>query len=154
MVLLVNHAFARGTPAIFVIFVVSRDLSSKALVLLVRMQIRHFRLAGQKHGLPKHRFLDPEKLRNSTRIMRCAKRIFAKGILGCTGSSPWRWEKGSETPSCDGEQGLRLPRSPCRSMRNEGVSDPLSHRKKESQTLFHRKRENPVHPKISLAKIP
>ena len=60
-VLLVNHAFARGTPTIFVIFVVSRGLSSKAFVLLVRMQIRHFRrfrqkplvLAGQKHGLPK-----------------------------------------------------------------------------------------------------
>ena len=31
---LVNHAFARGTPAIFVIFVVSRGLSSKTLVLL------------------------------------------------------------------------------------------------------------------------
>ena len=42
-VLLVNHALARGTPAIFVIFVVSRGSSSKALVLLVRMQIRHFR---------------------------------------------------------------------------------------------------------------
>ena len=40
---LVNHAFARGTPAIVVIFVVSRGLSSKALVLLVRTQIRHFR---------------------------------------------------------------------------------------------------------------
>ena len=42
-VLLVNHALARGTPAIFVIFVVSQGSSSKALVLLVRMQIRHFR---------------------------------------------------------------------------------------------------------------
>ena len=42
-VLLVNHALARGTPVIFVIFVVSRGSSSKALVLLVRMQIRHFR---------------------------------------------------------------------------------------------------------------
>ena len=41
-VLWVNHALARGTPAIFVIFVVSRGSSSKALVLLVRMQIRHF----------------------------------------------------------------------------------------------------------------
>ena len=40
---LVSHAFARGTPAIFVIFVVSRGLSSKALDLLVRTQIRHFR---------------------------------------------------------------------------------------------------------------
>ena len=37
----VNQAFARVTPAIFVIFVVSRGLSSKALVLLVRTQIRH-----------------------------------------------------------------------------------------------------------------
>ena len=42
-VLLVNHALARGTPAIFVIFVVARGSSSNALVLLVRMQIRHFR---------------------------------------------------------------------------------------------------------------
>ena len=50
-VLLVNHALARGTPAIFVIFVifvVSRGSSSKALVLLVRMQIRHFRHFRQK----------------------------------------------------------------------------------------------------------
>ena len=44
-VLLVNHALARGTPAIFV---VSRGSSSKALVLLVRMQIRHFRHFRQK----------------------------------------------------------------------------------------------------------
>ena len=44
-VLLVNHALARG---IFVIFVVSRGSSSKALVLLVRMQIRHFRHFRQK----------------------------------------------------------------------------------------------------------
>ena len=87
--------------------------------------------------------------------MRCAKGIFAKGILGCTGFSLLRWEKGSETPSCGGEKGLRLPRSLGRSMRNEGVSDPCPHRKRESQTLFsHRKRENPVHPKIPLAKIP
>ena len=47
-VLLVNHALARGTPAIFVIFVVARGSSSKALVLLVRMQIRHFRHFRQK----------------------------------------------------------------------------------------------------------
>ena len=42
-------------------------------------------------------------------LMRCAKGIFAKGILGRTGFSLLRWEKGSETPSCDGEKGLRLP---------------------------------------------
>ena len=66
-VLFVNHALARGTPAIFVIFVVSRGSSSKALVLLVRMQIRHFRhfrplfLAGQKHGLPKAPFSGPRQ---------------------------------------------------------------------------------------------
>ena len=47
-VLLVNHALALGTPAIFVIFVVSRGSSSKALVLLVRTQIRHFRRFRQK----------------------------------------------------------------------------------------------------------
>ena len=46
--LLVNHALARGTPAVFVIFVVSRGSSSKALVLLVRIQIRHFRHFRQK----------------------------------------------------------------------------------------------------------
>ena len=50
---LVNHAFARVPPAIFVIFVVfSRGLSSKALVLLVRMQIRHFRRFRQKNKKP------------------------------------------------------------------------------------------------------
>ena len=69
-------------------------------------------------------------------FMRCAEGIFAKGILRCTGFSLLRWEKVSETPSCDGEQGLRLPRSLCRTMRNEGVSDPFSRRKRESQTLF------------------
>ena len=37
-----------GTPAIFVIFVVSRGLSSKTLVLLVRTQIRHFRRFSSK----------------------------------------------------------------------------------------------------------
>ena len=35
---LVNHPFARVTPAIFVIFVVSRGLSTKTFVLLVRTQ--------------------------------------------------------------------------------------------------------------------
>ena len=67
-VLLVNHTFARGgTPAIFVIFVVSRGLSSKTLVLLVRMQFviltvfvkNPLFLAGQKHGLPQTPFLGP-----------------------------------------------------------------------------------------------
>ena len=45
-------------------------------------------------------------------LMRCAK-----GILGCTGISLLRWEKESETPSCDGEK---------------RVSDPFSHRKREN----------------------
>ena len=86
--------------------------------------------------------------------MRCAKGIFAKGILGCTRFPLLRWEKGSETPSCGGEKGLRLPRSSCSDLGTresqtifppqEGVSDPFS----------HCKRENPVHPKIPLAKIP
>ena len=49
---LVSHAFARGTPATFVIFVASRGLSSKALVLLVRTQIRHFRRFRQKTKNP------------------------------------------------------------------------------------------------------
>ena len=46
---LVNHAFARVTPANFVISVLSRGLSSKALVLRVRTQIRHFRCFLQKN---------------------------------------------------------------------------------------------------------
>ena len=53
--------------------------------------------------------------------MRCTKAIFAKGIWGCSGFSQLRWEKGSETPSCDGEKGLRLPRSSCSDLGNEGV---------------------------------
>ena len=57
--------------------------------------------------------------------MCCAKGIFTKGILGCRGFSLLRWEKGSETPSCGGEKGLRLPRPLGRSLRNEGVSDPF-----------------------------
>ena len=48
---LVNHAFARVTPAIFVIFVVSPGLSSKALVFLVRAQIHHLRRFRQKPPL-------------------------------------------------------------------------------------------------------
>ena len=71
-------------------------------------------------------------------VMLCAEGIFAKGILGCTGFSLLLWEKGSETPSCDGEKGLRLPRSSCSDLGNEEVSDPFPHRKswRESQTLF------------------
>ena len=38
-----NHAFADVTPAIFLILSFSQGLSSKALVLLVRTQIRRFR---------------------------------------------------------------------------------------------------------------
>ena len=98
-------------------------------------------------------------------FMRCAEGIFVKGILGCTGFPLLQWEKGSETPSCGGEKGLRLPRSLGRSMRNEGVSDPFPHRKRESQTLFPIARGslrpffppqkgNPVHPQIPLGKIP
>ena len=71
-VLLVNHALAHGTPAIFVVFVVSRGSSSKPLVLLVRMQIRHLRHFRQNPPLfffwqdkstvhQKHCFRDPEK---------------------------------------------------------------------------------------------
>ena len=58
-------------------------------------------------------------------FMRCAKGIFAKGILGYTGFSLLRCEKGSATPSSGGENGLRLHGSLGRSMRNEGVSDPF-----------------------------
>ena len=47
------------------------------------------------------------------------------------------------------EEGLRLPRSSCSDLGNEGVSDPFPHRKRE-----YRKKENPTHPKIALAKIP
>ena len=77
-------------------------------------------------------------------VMRCAKGIFAKGIWGGMGFSPLRWEKGSETPSCGGTRGLRLPRSSCSDLGSEGVSDPFS----------HRKREDPVPPKIPSVKIP
>ena len=40
--LLVNHAFARVTLAIFVIFVVLTGCEQETLVLLLRAQIRHF----------------------------------------------------------------------------------------------------------------
>ena len=83
-VFLVNHAFARGTPVIFVIFVVSRGLSSKTLVSLVRMQIRHFRRFRQKPPLfgrdkgtvyQKHRFRDPEKVRLISTSVDCKQRF-------------------------------------------------------------------------------
>ena len=55
-----------------------------------------------------------------------------------------RWGKGSETPSFlmvrPRERGSLRPFSPLQ----EGFSDPFS----------HRKRENPAHPQIPLAKIP
>ena len=82
------------------------------------------------------------------------KGIFAKGLLGCTGFSLLRWEKGSETPSCGGEKGLRLPLSSCSDLGNEGVSDPFPHRKGSLRPFVPRQRENLVHPKIHLAKIP
>ena len=80
-----NGAF--GKPClcprdIFVIFVVSRGLSSKALVLLVRTQIRHFRRFRQNPLFfwrdkgtvyQKHRFLDPE--------------YFDSNILSCLGQT-------------------------------------------------------------------
>ena len=66
-----------------------------------------------------------------------------------------QWEKGSETPSCDGEKGLRLPRSSCSDLGNEGVSDPFPHRKRESQTLFPTaKWKTPYIPKIPSVQIP
>ena len=75
--------------------------------------------------------------------------------MGGTEFSLLRWEKGSETPSCGGEKGLRLPRSSCSDLGNEGVSDPFfPPQEGVSDPFSHRKRENPVPPKIPLAKIP
>ena len=85
-------------------------------------------------------------------LMRCAKGIVAKGILGGTGFSLLRWKKGSETPSCGGKKDLRLPRSSCSDLGNEGVYFPPQ--EGVSDPFFHRKRENPVPPKIPLATIP
>ena len=68
---LVNHAFARGTPAILVISAVSQGLSSKALVLvwLERKFVisavfvkNPVVLAGQRHGLPKAPLLGPRDI--------------------------------------------------------------------------------------------
>ena len=83
----------------------------------------------QRHSQERRTFLQKPPSKNRLfsvpdLLMRCAKGIFAKGILGGTGFSLLRWEKGSETPFCGGTRGLRLPRSLGRSMRNEGVSDP------------------------------
>ena len=88
--------------------------------------------------------------------MRCAKGFVAKGIWGCTGFPFLRWEKGSETPSCNGEKGLRLPRSSCSDLGNEGVSDSFPHRNRQgvSDPFSHRKRGNPVHPQSPLATNP
>ena len=56
--------------------------------------------------------------------------------MGCTGFALLRWEKGSETPFCSGEKGLRLPRSLGWCMRNEGVSDPFSPLQEGVSDLF------------------
>ena len=45
-------------------------------------------------------------------------------------------KKGLRLPLAVGMKGLRLPRSSCSDLGNEGVSDPFSQRKSESQTLF------------------
>ena len=87
--------------------------------------------------------------------MRCAKGICAKGFGGCTRFSLLRWEKGSETPSRGGKRGLRLPRSSCSDLGNEGVSDPFFHRKRESSDPFlPPQKGNLVHPPNPLAQIP
>ena len=87
-------------------------------------------------------------------MMRCAKGIFAKGIWGCTRFPLLRWEKGSETPSCDGEQGLRLPHSSCSDLGNEGASDPFPTARGSLRPFFPPQKGKPVHPKIPLAKLP
>ena len=51
---------------------------------------------------------------------------------------PFAVEKGSETPFCDGEKGLRLPRSSCSDLGSEGVSDPFPHRKRSLRPFFQR----------------
>ena len=88
---LVNHAFARVTPTIFVIIVVSRGLSSKALVLLVRTQIRIFApfssqtslfLAGQRHGLPKALFSGPQQ---DSFTLNSLKKIYQRTMTICAG---------------------------------------------------------------------
>ena len=58
--------------------------------------------------------------------MCCAKGIFAKGILGCTGFSLLRWEKGSETLSCDGEKGSETPSFLMLRPRERGSLRPFS----------------------------
>ena len=79
----------------------------------------------------------------SRNMMCCTKGIFAEGIWGCPPFSLLRWGKGSETPFCDGEKGLRLPRSSCSDLGNEGVLHPFPQRKRESQTLFPTARGKP-----------
>ena len=109
--LLVNHALARGTPAIFV---VSRGSSSKALVLLVRMQIRHFRhfrhfrplfLAGQKHAVyQKRRFRDAFSLRLQTEILISRNSgvgwVFLTGFQCFRGSGSFRRSFASFLQGC------------------------------------------------------
>ena len=85
---------------------------------------------GSGGGLPREeRIFLGDKIQGLSwgqqKMMRCAKGIFPKGILGGTGFSLLWWEKGSETPSCGGKRGLRLPRSSCSDLGNEGVSDPF-----------------------------
>ena len=95
------------------------------------------------------------KEKKDRELMRCTKGILATGILGGTGFSLLQWEKGSETPSCGAKKGLRLPRSSCSDLGNEGVSDPFSPCKRESQTRFPTaEAKTPYPPQIPLAKIP
>ena len=49
--LLLNHAFAHVTPAIFVIFVIFTGSEQQSPSLLLRTRIRHFRRFGQKPPL-------------------------------------------------------------------------------------------------------
>ena len=68
-------------------------------------------------------------------LMRCAKGIFAKGILGGTGFSLLRWESGLRLPLAVGKRS-ETPSFLLLRPREQGSLRPFFPSQKESQTLF------------------
>ena len=88
-----------------------------------------------------------------SRFMRCAKGIFAKGILGCTWFSLLRWEKGLRLTLLRWGKGSETPSFPRSEHEERGSLRPFSPSQEgQSQTLFPTGKGETSY--IPLAKIP
>ena len=103
---------------------------------------RQFLVRGRTFVRPRKSTRHPHKIDDQHRSCVALRGFSLRGFWGVRGFSLLRWEKGSETPSCGGKKGLRLPRSSCSDLGSEGVSD---HRKKgKPRTSQNPLSENPL----------